>query len=139
MKVYKSDSPQDTMAAAAELAASLKPGSVVALTGDLGSGKTVFVKGIADYFNVTNDVISPTYTLVNEYDGDIGIYHFDVYRLLELSPDDRDWIDEYLFGDGVCLIEWADNIKTVLPENTIWVEIKKVPEKGMDCREIEIC
>lgn len=127
------------MAAAAELAASLKPGSVVALTGDLGSGKTVFVKGIADYFNVTNDVISPTYTLVNEYDGDIGIYHFDVYRLLELSPDDRDWIDEYLFGDGVCLIEWADNIKTVLPENTIWVEIKKVPEKGMDCREIEIC
>ena len=75
MKIYKSNSVEDTASAAGELAAELKPGDVIALVGDLGAGKTAFVKGIAKYFHSKNDVLSPTYTLVNEYGGDIPIYH----------------------------------------------------------------
>ena len=139
MKIYKSNSVEDTASAAGELAAELKPGDVIALVGDLGAGKTAFVKGIAKYFHSKNDVFSPTYTLVNEYGGDIPIYHFDVYRLDNPALDECDWIDEYLFGNGITIIEWADNIKNILPEGTIRVEIKAYPEKGEDYREIKIC
>lgn len=139
MKVFKSASAAETADIAERLAAELGVGSVVALVGGLGAGKTAFVKGIARYFNCRADVTSPTYTLVNQYDGDMTVYHFDVYRLENPDIDSCDWIDEYLFGDGVCVIEWADNIKAVLPEDTIRVEITKNPEMGEDFREIKIC
>ena len=84
MKIYKSNSVEDTASAAGELAAELKPGDVIALVGDLGAGKTAFVKGIAKYFHSKNDVLSPTYTLVNEYGGDIPIYHFDATGLMSI-------------------------------------------------------
>lgn len=139
MKIYKSNSVEDTASAAGEFASELKPGDIVALVGDLGAGKTAFVKGIAKYFHSKNDVLSPTYTLINEYSGDVPIYHFDVYRLNNPTLDECDWIDEYLFGNGITIIEWADNIKNILPERTIRVEIKAYPEKGEDYREIKIC
>lgn len=139
MKIFESKSNQDTMNIAIEFSKGLKSGDVVALIGDLGAGKTAFVKGVAKYFNATSDVVSPTYTLVNEYSGDIKIYHFDVYRLDNPLIDECDWIDEYLFGDGICVIEWADNIKSVLPSDTIRVEISTDPDKGEDYREIKIC
>lgn len=139
MKIYKSNSVEDTASAAGEFASELKPGDIVALVGGLGAGKTAFVKGIAKYFHAKNDVLSPTYTLVNEYSGDVPIYHFDVYRLNNPTLDECDWIDEYLFGNGITIIEWADNIKNILPERTIRVEIKAYPEKGEDYREIKIC
>lgn len=139
MEIFESKSNQDTMNIACDFSTRLKGGAVVALIGDLGAGKTAFVKGIARHFNSPNDVVSPTYTLVNEYNGDLKIYHFDVYRLDNPSIDECDWIDEYLFGNGICVIEWADNIKAVLPDNTIRVEINTDPAKGENYREIKIC
>lgn len=139
MKVFETNAPEQTRALGRKIATELTEGAVLALVGDLGCGKTAFVKGVVDYFGNGEDVTSPTFTLVNEYDGDIPVYHFDVYRLENPSVDECDWMDDYLFGDGICLIEWADNIKEVLPENTIRVEFKKNPEQGEDFREIKIC
>ena len=116
----------------------LAPGAIIALSGDLGCGKKAFVKGVAEYFGSDDDVTSPTFTLVNEYYGDMTVYHFDVYRLENPSLDECDWMDDYFFGDGVCLIEWADNIRNVLPDETLWVNFSKNPDMGDDYREIEI-
>lgn len=139
MKKYISNSEEETRKAAAEIAAGLKPGDVIALNGDLGAGKTAFVKGIAEYFSCGDDVSSPTFTLVNEYGGDVCIYHFDVYRLENPSIEECDWMDDYFFGDGICIIEWADNIKSVLPADSIRIDILKNPLKGEDYREIIVC
>ena len=139
MEIIKTNSPEETKAFGREFAEGLEEGSVIALSGDLGCGKTAFVQGVAEYFGCEEDVTSPTYTLVNQYDGDITIYHFDVYRLENPDLAECDWMDDYLFGDGICLIEWADNIKEVLPHNTIRIEFSKNPEKGEDYREIKIC
>ena len=139
MKKYISNSEEETRKAAAEIAAGLKPGDVIALNGDLGAGKTAFVKGIAEYFSCEDDVTSPTFTLVNEYGGDVCIYHFDVYRIENPSIEECDWMDDYFFGDGICIIEWADNIKSVLPADSIRIDILKDPLKGDDYREIIVC
>jgi tRNA threonylcarbamoyladenosine biosynthesis protein TsaE len=129
MKTIISNSEKDTQNIAAEFAKSLKSGDVVALFGDLGAGKTAFARGVATALGADSEkVSSPTFTLVNEYDGDLNIYHFDVYRLESASVSELDWIDEYLFGDGVCLIEWAEYILEVLPKNYIRVEIERVSE-----------
>ena len=139
MEIIKTNSPEETRVFGKCFAESLEEGDVVALVGDLGCGKTAFVQGVAEYFGCLDEVTSPTYTLVNQYDGDMVIYHFDVYRLENPDLAECDWMDDYLFGDGVCLIEWADNIKAVLPDNTIRIEFSKDPEKGEDYREIRIC
>ncbi len=130
------NSEEQTVQLGKNLAEKLSPGSIIALSGDLGCGKTAFVRGIVSYFGNTEDVSSPTFTLVNEYDGSVRIYHFDVYRLQNPSLEECDWMDDYLFGDGICLIEWADNIKNVLPPETIWVSFTKKTEINQDCREI---
>lgn len=139
MKQYKTSCADETRLLGTELAKSLKAGDVLALVGDLGCGKTAFVKGIVDFFGDGEEVTSPTFTLVNEYDGSLPVYHFDVYRLENPDPDECDWMDDYFFGGGVCLIEWADNIKSVLPNYTIRIEFKKNPAMGEDYREIKIC
>lgn len=139
MKIFETTSAGQTRALGREIAKSLKSGDVLALVGDLGCGKTAFVKGIADFFGDGEEVTSPTFTLVNEYAGDKTVYHFDVYRLENPSPDECDWMDDYLFGDGICVIEWADNIRRVLPKETIRIEFKKNPQKGENFREIKIC
>ncbi len=104
----------------------IKNGDIVCLTGELGAGKTVFVKGIASALNVDEYITSPTFTIVNEYNnGKFPVYHFDVYRISE--PDDMYEIgfEEYIYGDGVVVIEWADLIKEILPPEVIWVNIEK--------------
>ncbi len=128
----------ETREAAREFAKTLVPGSVVALTGDLGAGKTAFTRGIADFFQIEGEVSSPTFTIVNEYNGTRNVYHFDAYRLENVSEDDCDWLDDYFFGDGICVIEWAQNIKGVLPKGYIEVKIEKNPQMGEDYREIFI-
>lgn len=138
MEKYITYSERETFELGADLAKQLKPGTVVALSGDLGCGKTAFVKGVVSYFGDEQDVTSPTFTLVNEYDGSMPLYHFDVYRLENASVEECDWMDDYLFGDGVCLIEWADMIKPVLPDDTIWIIFEKILEKGEDVRSITI-
>lgn len=127
MKKYITHSENETRMLGKRLAESFSPGSVIALCGDLGCGKTAFVRGVADYFGCGDVVTSPTFTLVNQYDGNLTVYHFDVYRLENPSVDECDWMDDYLFGDGICLIEWADNIKRVLPDTTIRIEFEKNP------------
>ena len=111
----------------------------MALHGDLGAGKTAFVKGVADFFRSEDAVTSPTFTIVNEYYGDTVIYHFDAYRIENASFEQCDWMDDYFFGDGICIVEWAENIAAVLPEGYITVKIDKNPDKGTDYREITIC
>ena len=139
MKCYETESSAQTRMLGQQTAKNLKSGDVLALVGDLGCGKTAFVKGVVDFFGNGDDVTSPTFTLVNEYEGSLPIYHFDVYRLENPSPDECDWMDDYLFGSGICLIEWADNIRAVLPKNTIRIEFSKDSARGENYREIKIC
>lgn len=139
MKRYTTASERETRELGKAIARTLQPGAVLALVGDLGCGKTAFVKGVTDAFGDGEEVTSPTFTLVNEYDGRIPVYHFDVYRLDNPSLEECDWMDDYLFADGICLIEWADNIRAVLPEGTIRITFAKDPDKGENYREITIC
>ena len=137
MKKYITYNEDETKQLGSQIAANLGAGAVVALNGDLGCGKTAFVKGVAEYFGCDGEVSSPTYTLVNEYDAEVPIYHFDVYRLNHPTVSECDWLDEYLFGEGICLIEGADNISEVLPENTLKISFSKLDDDS-DCREITI-
>jgi len=131
-------SEAETKEVAKKFANELKPGAVVALIGDLGAGKTAFTKGVAEFFEIEGEVSSPTFTVVNEYNGKLDIFHFDAYRLENVDMDNCDWMDDYFFGDGVCLVEWAQNIEAVLPKGYYKVSIEKNPELGTDYREITI-
>lgn len=136
--IYKSFSYEDTINIGESFGKSLKPGDVVALNGDLGVGKTQFVRGILNAFSFNETVTSPTYTIVNEYDADVLVYHFDVYRISSGSEMFDIGFDEYLSDDAISIIEWADNIKDVLPANVINVNISKDLSVSDDYRIIEI-
>ena len=112
----------ETKEFAKEFAKTLKPGDIVTLDGDLGAGKTVFTKGICEYFYVIDYVVSPTYTIVNEYRGDIPIYHFDIYRLEEEEELYNIGFYEYLNSDALVIVEWAEKI----PEAFYGYKLKKV-------------
>lgn len=132
---YISKKYEDTYTFGYKLGKALGKGDVVCLTGELGAGKTSMVKGIARGLGIKEDVTSPTFTIVNEYSGKFPLYHFDVYRIL--SPDEMMEIgfDEYLYGDGVCVIEWADLIENMIPEEAIWIDIRYLKD---DERIIEL-
>ncbi len=135
---FVSNSREETAKIAYDFAKKLKKGDIVCLNGDLGAGKTAFVSGVAEAFGYDGYTSSPTFTLINEYLADIPIYHFDVYRI-SFSDEMYDiGIDDYLFGDGICIIEWPEKIKDILPENTININIIKNPDIGDDYREIYI-
>lgn len=124
----KSTSEHETKQIARELAKFLKSGDIVSLDGELGSGKTVFMKGIASYFNIEKDVSSPTFTIVNEYNGpSFPIFHFDVYRL-EDAQKFEDTIGTDYFSLGLCIIEWGKIISDILPKNSIFIDITKNDE-----------
>lgn len=132
-------SPEETYEAGRRFAKKLEPGAVVCLTGDLGAGKTVFTQGVADGLGIEDPVCSPTFTIIQEYDGGrMPLYHFDVYRID--GPWDMDDLgyEEYFYGRGVCLVEWGSLIEELLPENTVYVEITKDNAKGFDYRHISI-
>lgn len=135
---YISNSRSDTQAIAQAFATTLKPGDIVCLNGDLGAGKTAFVSGAVKAFNYTGYVNSPTFTIVNEYHADIAIYHFDVYRIENGEEMYNIGLDEYLFGDGICIIEWAEKIADILPKKIYNVVISKDDYKGDDYRDITI-
>jgi len=111
---------------------SLNPGSIIALVGDLGAGKTVLVKGIAKGLGIEEEPNSPTYVIMNSYEGRISLYHFDLYRVS--SEDELFGIgyDEYFFGDGVAAVEWADRVEDIFPEHTIKIEITIPESDGED-------
>ena len=132
-------SEEETYAAGQRLGEQAVPGQVIALCGDLGVGKTVFTRGFAAGLGIEEDVTSPTFTILQEYtDGRIPLYHFDVYRIGDPEEMDEIGFDEYVTGDGVCLIEWADLIAPILPQDCLRVEIAKDPERGFDYRRITI-
>lgn len=114
-------------------------GSVICLEGDLGVGKTVFTQGFAKGLAVDEPVNSPTFTIVQEYhSGRIPFYHFDVYRISDVSEMEEIGYEDYFFGEGVCLIEWASVIKEIIPDNAVYITIEKDLEKGFDYRKIII-
>lgn len=117
-----------------------EPGQVYTLVGDLGVGKTVFTQGLAEGLGITEPVSSPTFTIVQVYeDGRIPFYHFDVYRIGDVEEMDEIGYEDYVYGNGVSLIEWANLIEEILPEHYTEIRIEKDLEKGFDYRRIEIC
>lgn len=137
MKKIISKSENETKLIGREFADSLKKGDIVVLTGELGSGKTKFTEGVLERFGLENEISSPTFTIVNEYvSNDTNIYHFDVYRLEDEDEFYAIGGDEY-FEKGICLIEWGERIKNVLPKKYIQVSFKRDFENE-DRREIII-
>ncbi len=123
-----SSSEKETVSIGEGLSRLLKPGDIVALVGDLGSGKTYFTKGIAMGFGISPDIVtSPSFTLVNEYEGKIKLFHIDAYRL-EKEDFLLTGLDEYFYEDGITVMEWADKWPELLPEDTIWVEFEILDE-----------
>ena len=117
-----------------------RAGQVYALIGDLGVGKTVFTKGLAFGLGVEEPVSSPTFTIVQSYEeGRLPFYHFDVYRIGDAEEMDEIGYEDYIYGDGVSLIEWADLIEEILPEHYTEIRIEKDLEQGFDYRRISIC
>ena len=136
---FESFSATDTFEFGRKLGEKAKAGDVFTLVGDLGVGKTVFTQGFAAGLGIKDHVNSPTFTILQCYDeGRIPLYHFDVYRIGDVSEMDEIGFDEFVDGDGVCLIEWADLISEILPEELIRVEIKKDLDKGFDYRKISV-
>ena len=137
--VYETFSAAETHALGKKIGETAKPGDVYTLVGDLGVGKTVFTQGIADGLGITEPVSSPTFTIVQVYEeGRMPFYHFDVYRIADLEEMDEIGYEDYFYGDGVCLIEWAEQIEELLPENVIAITIEKDLEKGFDYRRITL-
>ena len=109
---FTSDSPEDTLAIARALGAALRPGDIVALTGDLGAGKTLFCKGVGEALGIPPDrIVSPTFTIVTEYAGPVPLTHIDVFRLSGAPEADEIGMREILSGVGICLVEWAEKIE----------------------------
>jgi tRNA threonylcarbamoyladenosine biosynthesis protein TsaE len=138
-RTYESNSPEETFRVGRMLAEDAQAGEVYALVGDLGVGKTVFTKGFAEGLGIDESVNSPTFTILQIYEeGRLPLYHFDVYRIEEPEEMEEIGFDEYIDGDGVCLIEWAGRIEELLPEDVIVVFIEKDLEKGLDYRRITV-
>jgi len=135
---YISHSISDTRDIACEFGKSLKPGDIVCLDGDLGAGKTAFVSGFVKAFDYTGYVSSPTFAIVSEYNANVPIYHFDVYRLNNSDELYDIGLDDYLFSDGICLIEWAAKVMDALPPQRYEVVITKDTDMGDDYRKIQI-
>ena len=132
-------SEKDTYDLGYQMGKQANPGEVITLIGDLGVGKTVFTQGFAAGLGIKEPVCSPTFTIVQVYDeGRLPFYHFDVYRIGDESEMDEIGYEEYVYGEGVSLIEWANLIEDILPERYIKVEISKDNTKGFDYRNIRI-
>ena len=132
-------SAKETYELARSMGEEIRPGEVICLIGDLGTGKTVFSQGFAAGLGVTDIVNSPTFTIVQVYEsGRLPLYHFDVYRIGDPEEMFEIGFEEYVYGDGVCLIEWADIIEDILPKEYIRVNIDKDMENGTDVRKITI-
>ena len=138
-KIYETYSPEEPPALGKRLGAEAKPGDVYTLVGDLGVGKTVFTQGIAEGLGITEPVSSPTFTIVQVYEeGRMPFYHFDVYRIGGIEEMDEIGYEDYFYGDGLCMIEWANLIEEILPERRSEVTIEKDLEMGFDYRRITI-
>ena len=135
----ETNSPEETFALGQRIGREALPGQVYTLIGDLGVGKTVFTQGVADGLGITEPVNSPTFTIVQQYDtGRLPLYHFDVYRIGDISEMDEIGYEDCFYGDGVSLIEWSQLIEEILPEHVTEITIEKDLEKGFDYRKIRV-
>lgn len=130
-------SAEETLKLGEKIGRQAKPGQIYTLKGELGVGKTVFTQGVARGLGIDEPIASPTFTIVQVYEsGRLPFYHFDVYRIEDVEEMEEIGYDDYFFGDGVCLIEWANRIEELLPENVTAISIEKNLEKGFDYRMI---
>lgn len=137
--VVETNSDRETFVLGEKLGKEARAGQIYTLVGDLGVGKTVFTQGMACGLGITEPISSPTFTIVQEYqEGRLPFYHFDVYRIGDIEEMEEIGYDDYFFGQGVCMIEWANLIEELLPEYVIRVKIEKDLEKGFDYRRITI-
>ncbi len=138
-KIIETNSPEETFALARKMGEQAVQGEVYVLTGDLGAGKTVFTQGFAAGLAVTEPVNSPTFTILQVYEGGrCPLYHFDVYRIGDISEMEEIGYEDCFYGDGISLVEWGDLIEEILPEYYVKVTILREPEKGFDHRKIKI-
>ena len=137
--IYETFSPEETKALGQKIGTEALPGSVYTLIGDLGVGKTVFTQGIAEGLGITEPICSPTFTIVQVYEeGRMPFYHFDVYRIGDIEEMEEIGYEDYFYGEGVCMIEWANLIEEILPQKRWDITIEKDLEKGFDYRKITI-
>ena len=137
--IIETENPEETFALGQKIGRAATPGQVYTLTGDLGVGKTVFTQGVASGLGITEPVNSPTFTIVQVYEeGRLPFYHFDVYRIGDIEEMEEIGYDDYFFGEGICLIEWAELIEEILPENRISITIEKDLSRGFDSRRITV-
>lgn len=138
-QILESHSAAETFAYGKALGEKAAPGEIYTLIGDLGVGKTVFTQGLAAGLGIKEPVNSPTFTILQSYEsGRLALHHFDVYRIGDASEMEEIGYEDCFYGDGVCLIEWADQIAEILPENCIRITIEKDLAKGFDFRKIRI-
>ena len=137
--IIETRSAKETYQLGVELGKKAQRGQVFTMVGDLGVGKTVFTQGLAEGLGITEPISSPTFTIVQEYDeGRLPFYHFDVYRIGDISEMDEIGFEDYVYGEGVSLIEWANLIEEILPEKRVDIVIEKDLTRGFDYRKITI-
>ena len=137
--VTETRSPEETYELGKKIGQQARPGQVYTLTGDLGVGKTVFTQGVAAGLGITEPVSSPTFTIVQVYEeGRLPFHHFDVYRIGDIEEMEEIGYDDYFFGKGICLIEWAELIEEILPDDRISITIEKDLAQGFDYRRITV-
>lgn len=134
-EIFHTSSPEETVELGRKIGEGLKAGDVVALVGELGAGKTLFTQGLVQGLGVKGYVKSPSFTIVNKYEGRLPVYHLDLYRLGDVNEIYELGIEEYLYGDGVTIIEWAEKAYSLLPEKYILIKFFYTGEKT---RKIEI-
>lgn len=137
--IFETNTPNETFDLGKKIGEAALPGQIYTLTGDLGVGKTIFTQGVAVGLGITEPVNSPTFTIIQIYEGGrLPFYHFDVYRIGDIEEMEEIGYDDYFFGNGICLIEWANLIEEILPAGLINVTIEKDLAKGFEYRRITI-
>ncbi len=138
-KIYETNGAEETFEVGNRLAKEAVAGEIYCLDGDLGTGKTVFSQGFAAGLGIKEAVNSPTFTIVCEYeDGRLPLYHFDVYRIEEPEEMEEIGYEEYFYGQGVCLVEWASLVEEIIPSEAVRITIEKDLDKGFDYRKITV-
>ena len=137
--IYESYGPEDTFAVGEKIGREAAAGQLCTLTGDLGAGKTVLTQGVAKGLGIGEPVNSPTFTIVQVYEsGRIPLYHLDVYRIGDVSEMDEIGYEDYFYGEGLCIVEWANLIEELLPARHMQIILEKDPEKGFEYRKITV-
>lgn len=139
ISIIETNSPDETFREGRRLGEAAKRGQIFCLSGELGVGKTVFTQGFAAGLGITEPVNSPTFTILQEYrEGRLPLYHFDVYRIEDEEEMEEIGYEDCFFGEGVCMLEWAELIRSLIPEHAVWIRIEREPEKGFDYRRITV-